>query len=180
MLFALIFGWSGDIRTGRDHIISQAAPSFSYPDWLPSAFIWIYIYFTSPLGNLNYNIEISQNILPFEIIGAILPSFIRDDFVSIFGASTEWGLVSDSFNVSTLLKPFLMDFGLVGTLFVTFFLGIIFSRILRKSETSLAAYFCLIIILHGIFFSFFANLLIHLVFIFQMFVVFMICRRVDK
>ena len=163
----LIFGYLGDIRSGRDHIINVAAPSFEYPDWLPSAFIWIYIYLSTPLNNVNYNIDISPNYFPLETAGSFIPSFAREEFLSAIGASRQWNLVTESFNVGSLLQSFLTDFGVSGAIIFTLLCGVVFSRLLRRSATSPAAFFAVIVLLHGIALSFFANLLFHLVFIFE-------------
>jgi oligosaccharide repeat unit polymerase len=166
----LMFGYVGDARSGRDSIIYLAAPTFDYPDWLPSAFIWVYIYLSSPLNNVNYNIDISPNFFPLETAGTFIPSFARDDVLAAFGYSQNqhWSLVSETFNVSSLLQGFLTDFGVTGAIVFTLLCGVVFSRVLRRSATSPAAFFALIILVHGIALSFFANLLFHLVFMFEM------------
>jgi oligosaccharide repeat unit polymerase len=173
----LIFGYLGDIRSGRDHIINLASPSFEYPDWLPSAFIWIYIYLSSPLNNVNYNIDISPNYFPLETAGSFIPSFAREDFLSAIGASRQWSLATESFNVSSLLQSFLTDFGVSGAIVFTLLCGVVFSRLLRRSATSPAAFFAVIVVLHGIALSFFANLLFHLVFVFEIIAITWIVRR---
>lgn len=166
----LIFGYLGDIRSGRDHIINLAAPSFEYPDWLPSAFIWIYIYLSTPLNNVNYNIDISPNYFPLETAGSFIPSFAREAFLGAIGASRQWDLAT-SFNVSSLLQSFLTDFGVSGAIVFTLLCGVVFSRLRRRSATSPAAFFAVIVLLHGLALSFFANLLFHLVFIFEIFAI---------
>jgi oligosaccharide repeat unit polymerase len=163
----LFFGYLGDIRSGRDHIINLAAPTFEYPDWLPSAFIWIYIYFSTPLNNVNYNIDIAPNYFPLETAGSFIPSFARESFLNAVGASRQWNLVTQSFNVGSLLQSFLIDFGVSGAIIFTLLCGVAFSALRRRSATSPAAFFAVIVLLHGIALSFFANLLFHLVFIFE-------------
>jgi oligosaccharide repeat unit polymerase len=167
----LIFGYLGDARSGRDRIIELAAPTFAYPDWLPSAFIWVYIYLSSPLDNVNYNIDIAPNYFPLETAGTFIPSFARDDFRSLFGESQQWTLVNESFNVGSLLQSLLTDFGVAGAIVFTFLCGIVFSWLRRRACTSAAAFFAVIVLLHGIALSFFANLLFHLVFIFEILVI---------
>ncbi len=163
----LAFGYLGDARSGRDQIIGLAAPTFNYPDWLPSAFIWAYIYMATPINNVNYNIDISPNYFPLETAGTFIPSFARDDFRSALGGTEQWTLVSDTFNVSSLLQSLLTDFGVSGAIVFTLLCGVVFSRLRRLSRTSAAAFFAVIVLLHGIALSFFANLLFHLVFMFE-------------
>lgn len=164
----LIFGFLGDLRSGRESIVQLAAPTFDYPDWLPSAFIWFYIYVCTPLNNLNLNINIEANYMPLETLGTLIPSFMREAFLTALGASREWDLVTESFNVSSLFKSMVIDFGVYGSLGFTLLCGIVFSVFMRRSRHSAAAFLGLVVLCHGILLSFFANLLFHLVFLFQM------------
>jgi oligosaccharide repeat unit polymerase len=173
----LIFGYLGDARSGRDSIIQLAAPTFDYPDWLPSAFIWVYIYFATPLNNVNFNIDISPNYFPLETAGSFIPSFAREEFRSSLGGTTQWDLVSDSFNVGSLLQSLLTDFGVYGAAVFTLLCGIVFSWLRRRAISSPSAFFAVIVVLHGIALSFFANLLFHLVFVFQIVTTSWVLRR---
>jgi len=180
MAMILIFGYLGDIRSGREHIISLAEPTFEYPDWLPSAFIWVYIYLCTPLNNVNYNINITPNYLPFETAGTFVPSILREFFLNSIGSTRQWDLVTDSFNVSSLLQSLLTDFGVSGSIVFSLFCSIGFSSVLRCSVSSPSSYFALIVLLHGIALSFFANLLFHLVFVFEIFVITQIVAEKGK
>jgi oligosaccharide repeat unit polymerase len=173
----LIFGYLGDLRSGRDSIIALGAPSFDYPDWLPSAFIWFYLYLCTPLNNVNYNIDIKPHYFPLETGGSFIPSFARDDVLASVGGAPQWDLVSDNFNVGSLLQSLLSDFGVAGAIVFTLLCGIVFSRILRRSATSPAAFYAAIVLLHGISLSFFANLLFHLVFMFEIFAIMWMVSR---
>ena len=173
----LIFGYLGDARSGRDSIIELGAPTFAYPDWLPSAFIWIYIYLSTPLNNVNYNIDIAPNYLPLETAGSFIPSFAREDLLSGFGGTKQWDLVSESFNVGSLLQSLLTDFGVGGAIVFTFMCGIVFSWLRRRAATSASAFFAVIVLLHGLALSFFANLLFHLVFMFEIVAIAWVVRR---
>jgi oligosaccharide repeat unit polymerase len=167
----LTFGYLGDIRSGREHIIALAAPAFDYPDWLPSAFIWFYIYVCTPLNNVNYNIDIAPNGLPLETAGTFIPSFAREGFLNAMGGTKDWALVTDSFNVSSLLQSLLTDFGVAGSIIFSVACGLFFTRLMRRSGTSPGAFFAVIVLLHGIALSFFANLLFHLVFMFEILII---------
>lgn len=163
----LIFGYLGDLRTGREIIIAWIAPDINYPDWLPSAFLWIYLYLTTPINNVNLNIGIEPNYFPLETAGTLLPSFIREAFVNTLGGSREWDLVTETFNISSLLQSLLTDFGIAGAILFMLLSGIVFSYLLRRAHHSPAALFALVVVLHGIALSFFANLLFHIVFLFE-------------
>jgi len=173
----MAFGYLGDLRTGRDNIISVGVPSFEYPDWLPSAFIWAYIYLCTPLNNVNYNIDIAPHYFPVETAGSLIPSSIRDDFLSELGGVRQWDLVSDALNVSSLLQSLLTDFGVSGAIIVTLLCGVGFSRLLRRSTSSAGAFFAVIVLLHGVSLSFFANLLFQLVFISEIFAITWVVAR---
>jgi oligosaccharide repeat unit polymerase len=176
----LIFGYLGDARSGRDSIIELGAPTFAYPDWLPSAFIWIYIYLSTPLNNVNYNIDIAPNYLPLETAGSFIPSFAREDLLSGFGGTKQWDLVSQSFNVGSLLQSLLTDFGVGGAIVFTLMCGVVFSWLRRQAATSPSAFFAVIVLLHGLALSFFANLLFHLVFMFEIFAIAWVVRRSSR
>lgn len=163
----LAFGYLGDLRSGREHIIEYGQPAFEYPEWLPSAFIWFYIYLCTPLNNVNYNIDIKPSYFPLETAQSLIPSFARDSFVSAVGGTKQWDLVNETFNVSSLLQALLSDFGVGGAIAFTLFWGIIFARLLRRAGSVPAAYFAIIVILHGVSLSFFANMLFHLIFVFE-------------
>jgi oligosaccharide repeat unit polymerase len=173
----LVFGFVGDARSGREAIIYIAAPTFDYPDWLPSAFIWVYIYLASPINNVNHNIDITPNYIPLETAGSFIPSFARDDFLAAYGATQQWDLVNSDLNVSSLLQSFLTDFGVGGTIVFTLLCGIAFSWLRRRAATSAAAFFMVIVVLHGLALSFFTNLLFHLVFIFEMMALVWLLKR---
>lgn len=180
MAVLLIFGYLGDARSGRDSIIALAAPTFEYPDWLPSAFIWVYIYFSTPLNNVNYNIDISPNYLPLETAGSFIPSFAREDFLSALGGTKQWDLVTETFNVGSLLQSLLTDFGVSGAIVFTLMCGVVFSWLRRRAATSPSAFFAVIVLLHGIALSFFANLLFHLVFVFEIISTTWVLRRSSR
>jgi oligosaccharide repeat unit polymerase len=180
MAVLLIFGYLGDARSGRDSIIGLAAPTFEYPDWLPSAFIWMYIYFSTPLNNVNFNIDISPNYLPLETAGSFIPSFAREDFLSALGGKKQWDLVSETFNVGSLLQSLLTDFGVGGAIVFTLICGVVFSWLRRRAATSPSAFFAVIVLLHGIALSFFANLLFHLVFVFEIIATTWVLRRSSR
>ena len=161
----LVFGYLGDLRTGRDSILALGDPAFNYPDWLPSAFIWVYIYVCTPLNNVNNNIDIVPTYFPLQTAGSMIPSFARDQFLGSFGNTRQWDLVAESLNANSLLQSLLSDFGLEGAAIFSLICGYLFSRLLRRSSGSPGAFFAVIVVMHGIALSFFANLLFQLVFI---------------
>jgi hypothetical protein len=75
------------------------------------------------------------------------------------------------------LQSFLTDFGVVGAIVFTLLCGVVFSWLRRRAATSAAALFMVIVVLHGLALSFFANLLFHLVFVFEMVAIAWLLRR---
>lgn len=61
------------------------------------------------------------------------------------------------FNVSTFLRDFYLDFGLIGTLFFPFIIGIVSKFVYRKIPKSDIYLFVFIFVLHNLTFSFFVN-----------------------
>lgn len=131
MLVVLVFGYIGDLRSGAAAFRKLALPSKSYPDWLPSGVLWVYIYMTTPLGNLINTSQLSSPLHSFlfpNTTSLLFPSVLRD---IIYGgaaqASVAFGgnLVSQAFNVSTaFIGPF-QDFGWPGVAGLSIVLGLI-------------------------------------------------------
>jgi oligosaccharide repeat unit polymerase len=123
LAFVLAFGVIGDIRQGASGMIRDLAqPTDDYPMWLPSGVLWAYIYITTPVNNLIYNMEEippENNALFPSTVATLFPSVIR---VVIYGnevGDAESGqLVVSAFNVSTAYVGPYSDYGIVGiTLF---------------------------------------------------------------
>jgi len=165
----LIFGYIGDTRFSREGILSLAQPTFEYPDYLPSGLIWVYIYIASPINNLIANCDIVEpSYLPMELIGNLIPSFARKLFYSITGyIRTDWYLPLELFNVSSIHQKFIMDFGLFITPILYFLISYITTAIMDISRFNPKYGLVLVVILHAIVLSFFADLLFNLVFISQ-------------
>ncbi len=171
VLIILVFGWLGDIRTG-DSFIELVSPSDNYPKWLPSGFLWVYIYVVSPINNINYNIlnfqDFTFNLSP--LLSNIFPSFIRDIFFS--SANTGFQLVNDSLNVSSMFLVYLNSFGFYGSIIFYFFMGLILTYIYYKNVASSSSnkwFFILVVLLHNVCFSVFVDFFFNLVFLFQIF-----------
>ena len=122
LLIILVFGYFGDFRSGREHILRLADLTFTYPEWLPSAFAWVYLYVTTSLNNLNFSIEIFQDpfIFPVELLSRVLPSFARSYIFNVFNYEAEVELVANAFNASTVFSSMIHDFGYVLTPFLFF------------------------------------------------------------
>lgn len=115
VMVVLFFGWVGDLRTGAENFRSLARPSANYPLWLPSGVLWVYIYATTPMNNLEYTRSTRQPaydpLLP-HTLAQLFPTVVRN---IVYGDPDEWsGALVDPIasNVSTAYLGPLQDFGL--------------------------------------------------------------------
>lgn len=170
-LVVYIFGVVGDLRSGGDAFIDLVQPSNEYPSWLPSGFLWVYVYMVSPLNNVNFNLlrypDFNLDLTP--LISPLFPSFIRG---KIFTSSSQFNfqLVNDNLNVSTMFPTYLSSFGYFGSLVFYFILGFIISLAYLKYNTknaNIGWVFFLTIVFHNLIFSVFVDFFFNLIFIFQ-------------
>jgi oligosaccharide repeat unit polymerase len=175
----LVFGYLGDFRSGREHILQLANLTVEYPEWLPSAFAWVYLYVTTPINNINYSIEIFEypSLFPVELLSRIFPSFVRDYLFNVFGYESESQLVTNAFNVSTVFLPVIKDFGYVFAPLLFFLIGFLSFLLVLKSYSNPRYLFFWVILLYSIVISVFSNHMFHLVFWFEALFGFYLFRR---
>jgi oligosaccharide repeat unit polymerase len=118
LIIILGFGFLGDLRSGAATFLSLAQPTASYPQWLPSGVLWVYIYLTTPLNNLIYTMNTVHpvNTLLFpNTVAPLFPTIIRN---LVYGQSVSSALsgelVDSAFNVSTAYVGPYQDFGALG------------------------------------------------------------------
>lgn len=118
LLVVLLFGWLGDLRSGADRFRELAQPASSYPQWLPSGVLWIYIYATTPLNNLVYSMVSRRpegNPLLPHTLSLLLPTVARNYVYGNASAAADeitGDLIEANFNVSTAYLGPAQDFGL--------------------------------------------------------------------
>jgi oligosaccharide repeat unit polymerase len=118
VLVVLLFGWAGDLRSGSDRFRELAQPTSSYPQWLPSGVLWVYIYATTPLNNLAYSMlskNPEANLLLPHTLSLLLPTVVRNYVYGDAGAAADeltGDLIEANFNVSTAYLGPAQDFGL--------------------------------------------------------------------
>ena len=100
-----IFGWIGDIRTGRDLFLRLARTNFDYPSFLPTGFIWVYVYLVTPVLNFT-NAVLNLDVMSanFDFLCSMLPSALRETFDCLPFAEGQFERsfqVSPAFNVAT-------------------------------------------------------------------------------
>jgi len=165
----LMFGYIGDMRSGRDSFIALASPTVEYPDYLPSGLLWVYIYMVSPLNNIVNNMDVVPYYAPVGTISGLIPSFARSFLMDSLGVSPpDWNLVNETLNVSSMHEKFLTDFGPYFSNFVYLLVSFFSCFLLKRSSKDPRYGFALVVILHAIVFSFFADFLFHLVFVAQL------------
>lgn len=183
-LVVCLFGVVGDLRSGADLFLTLAQPSSEYATWLPSGVLWVYIYMVSPLNNVNFNIHLYPdfNFSPSVLISNFFPSFIRS---KIFSPSNEFKfqLVNENLNVSTMFPSYLEAFGVIGSLFFFFILGLIITYVYFKFKSKYSNVqwlFFLVIIFHNLIFSVFVDFFFNLVFLFQFVLHFYIAKPLKR
>lgn len=115
LLAVVLFGYVGDLRSGRETLFEAAQIDFDYPEAMPSGFLWIYLYLTTPLNNLFNTVDNYTNFSysAYYTLSQLVPSFLRS---LIYSADelVKGELVSETFNVSTAYVDAFKDYGLVG------------------------------------------------------------------
>ena len=178
-ILIFLFGYLGDLRSGRDAFLVLAQPTFEYPDWLPSGLMWVYIYIVSPINNLAFNFNfIEPNYLPINTLTSYFPSFLREGMLEVFGGNSyHWKLINENLNVSTFHEKILLDFGPYFAQLVFFIFGMVCAYFYLYRYKSIFHLIALIVLLHGIFFSFFVDFIFNLVFFAQIVIAYIFLKR---
>jgi oligosaccharide repeat unit polymerase len=167
-LFVIVlFGYIGDNRgDSSKNDVERFTDNFVkdenrfITDKIPTGFIWVYLYMTTPLNNVVWNINTIEPKYNFKYtFGSLLPSIIRND--SNLGPSLE--LKEDAFNVSSYFANYIKDFGLVGASIFIFFLQlyviIIYKSAIKFKIGGMLAYSTLFnSVVMSIFFDYFFTL----------------------
>ena len=131
-----VFGLVGDLRTGADQFRALAQPTSAYPDWLPSGFLWFYMYLSTPINNLLYTFHTTQPLYDWRFpntLSQLLPTVLRKMLFSAGAlAASNGDLITEAFNVSTAFAGPFEDFGLIGVLLSSFLMNVLGSLYWRK------------------------------------------------
>ncbi len=180
IIFMFVFGWFGDMRyTGKEaDLYSVFAISENYPLWLPKSFMWIYMYLTASLNNIE-NVIHSYPLFEFKPYSAffgLLPTVIRD----LLDRPVVVELVVTAFNVSSFMPNYLSAFGVYGSIIFYFLAAMVSMSIYyayiqsRKFEYG----FSLVILLHSAALSVFSDFYSIQVYVFQVLLQFFVFRRI--
>jgi hypothetical protein len=136
-----LFGAYGDVRTGGIEHLGRPSDAF-VASGVPRTYFWGYLYYTSPLANLQHTIGTAFPRLDFwagvELpISEMLPDFLSNRILPMLGtqrlATPE---VGPNLNVATIFARSYLYFGWAGVfaMFIYFFSFIlIYLRLIRKS-----------------------------------------------
>jgi oligosaccharide repeat unit polymerase len=116
----LLFGFVGDLRAGfhKEGLREVVSPNAKFlVDDLPSGFLWVYIYVTSPVNNVIAAIDRLQptHRVYFSAMN-LLPTVVRDKVFTDPNNRYALGLVNEAFNTATWYANFLADFGVRGAI----------------------------------------------------------------
>jgi oligosaccharide repeat unit polymerase len=174
IIVIILFGFLGDLRTTGVESVKfsdLAQPNKNYPQFLPSGFIWVYMYITTPLNNIVNNIDQYPllQFSAFDAFGTLVPGSIR----SSFGKSkdTHFKLVVPYLNVTSSHRTYLAGFGIIGSLLFQSLLGFIVTLFYIKYKNTGDTRNCLIIAIlaHNLFLSFFVDFFLMLPYLSEFF-----------
>lgn len=138
LLAILLFGVIGDARAGaaREGLRALAGDEgMVLTEHLPSGFLWVYLYTTTPLNNIVRAIDDFEpgGTLYFSV-AALLPTVVRQFVFTDVDRKYPLGLVDEAFNTSTWFVSFLADFGKAGALAITGLLQLIAALFYRSAR----------------------------------------------
>lgn len=160
------FGFIGDVRGLVNPFSHLVASKYELMfDILPSGFLWIYVYITSPLSNLAFNFDSINPVwsLYFSKVN-LFPSIFRPEGLE---RADNFLFVEDSLNVSTIFSSSHSDFGFWGDVGILILLAVwsgYWFRRLKFSDTYILPYSMVGTVM---FFSIFYNLFLLYPYIFS-------------
>lgn len=164
-----VFGVIGDMRTGARNFLQLAQPTVTIPSWVPSGAFWAYMYVTTPLNNMVFDVinvkPLDTGALP-HTLKLLLPSVIRGMIVGKNVDRSE-SLVTQAFNVSSAFAGPYKDEGVPGIIVYSALIGLLCAVFWYKR--SFAGYFGYTVLAQCLFFSNFYNHFMYLPIIFQLF-----------
>ena len=162
----LTFGVLGDLRTSEGTAIQDLGQQTeSYPAFLPAGFFWVYIYITTPLNNINANIDAIPALgYPYYSILPLIPNVFKS---ALAVDDIDVSLVEESLNVSSFYRQFLFDYGVWGTIFVVMLMHFFFSIVMAKSRRDEVWSLFLVVILFCTVISVFVNAYTAIVYVMQ-------------
>lgn len=117
-----LFGYVGDLRQSENPFFHLVRPEYvDFFSSLPSGFLWFYVYLTSGLSNLFYNVDVLQPAYAFDhTFYNLLPNALKL-WMGLEQRKDLFLLVDDGLNASTFYAAYISDFGIIGAFFIVFF-----------------------------------------------------------
>ncbi|MEV9594155.1 O-antigen polymerase [Aliarcobacter butzleri] len=181
VVFVFLFGMLGELRYqgNPDDLYTVFQISENFPTFLPKSVMWVYMYITSSINNIEnmiYQFE-DFNFQPYIVIFGLIPSVIRVHL----DLPIQQNLVDVAFNVTSFMPNYLGAFGIYGSLFFYFFASMIamavYYRYINRYELRFG--FTLIILLHSIVLSIFSDFFAIQVYVFQILIQFIIFSKIN-
>lgn len=122
ILVTVFFGVLGDLRGSENPFQGLVNPGYEdFFEVLPSGFLWVYIYVTSPLANFAYNYDTLIPVFEFYYSTVnLFPTFLRPDALD---RADSFLFVNEALNVSTIFASSHSDFGVHGDIALLLFLS---------------------------------------------------------
>lgn len=157
LLTVVAFGLLGDLRGSENPFFGIIKDEYKrYFEMLPSGFLWVYIYITSPLSNLAHNYLTLTPVWEFYYSSVnLFPTFLRP---SSLDRADNFVFVNEGLNVSTIFASSHSDFGVAGDIILLLILALwtgFWFRRLTKNSVYILPYSLVGVVL---FFSIFYNL----------------------
>jgi len=170
LVVIVFFGIVGNFRSGSaDLIRAVGQPTENFPTWLPTGFLWVYIYMATPLNNLFNTIELHPAVDYYTLsttTAQLFPSFIRG-LIFAKASLKQADLVNQNLNVSTeFIGPYL-DMGVLGIVLFSLLFGIL-AKVFWSRRSSRVALLGYVFIAQAMALSIFYDILLDLPFLFQL------------
>jgi len=180
LLFIYAFGIFGELRYSGNANDLYAVFQISdyFPEFLPKSIMWVYMYITSSINNIENIISnfSDVNFEPYKAMFGLIPSVIR----VYLEMPIQQDLVQEAFNVSSFMPNYLGAFGIYGSILFYFISSLItmaiYYRYTKKFELSFG--FTLVILLHSIALSVFSDFFALQVYVFQIIIQFIIFSKI--
>lgn len=139
-----------DFKEAESYILSAGGATEAYMDMgLPVSFFWGYLYLTSPLSNLNHNVDLVSHIghqsdVARVFVFDLMPQTFSKRISRLFGVQpVDITLIRDHLNVSTAFAHSYNASGVFGALFYSIGISIfcfVICFLLRKSTVEYVAF----------------------------------------
>lgn len=175
ILFVIGFGLLGDLRSGDNPYYK-----FLHQDWiiffgaLPSGFLWVYVYLTSGLNNLNFNMDLIEPVyLPVYTFAKLVPTILYSYF-GIEKLVDNYIFVNESLNVSTIYSAFYSDWGFLAFIPISFIQCVASISFYFARKGNVYALLSYTVSFQAIALSFFIDTFFYIPFLFQFTIIYLL------